>query len=104
MSDRRTRRRLERFDAHCRAAQVLELDRLAATVRRREHELLCWQRTGLSNGLTEAINLLIKKIKRVGHGFRTFENYRLRLLLHCGVKWQTRPVAAIRGRQPRVLA
>jgi hypothetical protein len=30
------------------------------------------------------MNLLIKKVKRVGHGFRSFTNYRLRLLLHCG--------------------
>jgi hypothetical protein len=35
------------------------------------------------------VNLLIKKVKRVGHGFRNFANYRLRLLLHCGVVWQT---------------
>ena len=35
------------------------------------------------------MKLLIKKIKRVGHGFRNFDNYRLRLLLHCGVNWQT---------------
>jgi hypothetical protein len=33
------------------------------------------------------MNLLIKKIKRVGHGFRSFENYRLRLLLRCGAPW-----------------
>jgi hypothetical protein len=46
---------------------------------------------GCSNGPTEAINLLIKKVKRVGHGFRNFANYRLRLLLHCGVRWQTPP-------------
>ena len=37
---------------------------------------------GISNGPTEAMNLLIKKIKRVGHKFRNFDNYRLRLLLH----------------------
>ncbi|MDQ3054425.1 MAG: hypothetical protein M3R66_11605, partial [Actinomycetota bacterium] len=35
------------------------------------------------------MNLLFKKIKRVGHGFRNFNNYRLRLLLHCGVDWPT---------------
>jgi transposase len=87
-SQRLARRRLEHFYAHCHAAQVLELDRLAATVRRWEHEILGWHRTGLSNGPTEATNLLIKKIKRVGHGFRNFENYRLRLLLHCGVEWR----------------
>jgi Transposase len=52
---------------------------------------------------TEAMNLLIKKVKRVGHGFRNFTNYRLRLLLHCGVTWQTRPTASLRGRSPRLL-
>ena len=53
-------------------------------------ELLAYFDTGgVSNGPTEAINPLIKKIKRVGHGFRNFDNYRLRLLLHCGVDWDT---------------
>jgi transposase len=71
-SPRQARRRLERFYAHCRTADVVELRRLAATVRRWEPEILGWHRTGLSNGPTEAMNLLIKKIKRVGHGFRNF--------------------------------
>jgi transposase len=103
-SQPRARRRLERFYAHCAQADVIELGRLAATVRRWEHQILGWHRTGLSNGPTEAMNLLVKKIKRVGHGFRNFQNYRLRLLLHCGVEWHTRPVATIRGREPRLVA
>ena len=37
---------------------------------------------------------MIKKVKRVGHGFRNFA-YRLRLLLHCGVRWQTHRTAGI---------
>jgi transposase len=62
-------------------------------------EILAWHRTaGCSNGPTEAINLLIKKVKRVGHGFRNFANYRLRLLLHCGVRWQTHRTARLRSR------
>jgi transposase len=59
---------------------------------------------GISNGPTEAINLLIRKIKRVGHGFRNFNNYRLRLLLHCGVVWDTIHATPIRGRLPRSAA
>ena len=31
-----------------------------------------YRTTGASNGVAEGINLLIKKIKRVGHGFRNF--------------------------------
>jgi len=50
------------------------------------------------------VNLLIKKVKRVGHGFRSFANYRLRLLLHCGVTWQTHQTTRLRGRSPRLVA
>jgi transposase len=45
-----------------------------------------------------------QKVKRVGHGFRNFANYRLRLLLHCGVRWQTHRTARLRGRSPHLVA
>ena len=32
--------------------------------------------TGASNGPTEGLNLCVKKVKRCGHEFRTFEHYR----------------------------
>ena len=77
----------------------------ALTVRAWEGEILAWHATkGCSNGPTEAVNLLIKKVKRVGHGFRNFDNYRLRLLLHCGVRWQTSQTARLRGRAPQLVA
>ena len=70
-----------------------------------EAEILAFHATGgCSNGPTEAMNLLIKKVKRVGHGFRNFTNYRLRLLLHCGVRWQTHQTVRLRGRYPRLVA
>jgi transposase len=70
-----------------------------------EGEILAFHVTnGCSNGPTEAMSLLIKKVKRVGHGFRSFTNYRLRLLLHCGVAWQTHRTARLRGRSPRFVA
>jgi transposase len=41
-----------------------------------EAEILAWQATGgSSNGPTEAVNLLIKKVKRLGRGFRNFANF-----------------------------
>jgi transposase len=83
---------------------VVELSRLARTVRALRAKILAWHVTdGYSNGPTEAVNLLIKKIKRIGHGFRTFANYRLRLLLHCGVRWHTDRTARLRGRSPRFM-
>jgi transposase len=90
---------------HCADADVPELERLARTIDSWRGELPAYFDTGgASNGPTEAINLLIKKVKRVGHGFRNFDNYRLRLLLHCGVEWNTPGATPIRGRLPRFIA
>jgi transposase len=58
---------LERFYRWADGVGVAELSRLARTVRAWEAEILAWHVTdGCSNGPTEAVNLLIKKIKRVG--------------------------------------
>jgi transposase len=96
---------LDRFYRWSDGVGVAELSRLARTVRAWEAEILAWHATGgCSNGPTEAVNLLIKQVKRVGHGFRNFDNYRLRLLLHCGVAWQTHRTASLRGRSPRFVA
>jgi transposase len=96
---------LERFYRWSDRVNVAELSRLARTVKAWEVEILAFHSTdGCSNGPTEAINLLVKKVKRVGHGFRNFANYRLRLLLHCGVTWQTHRTARLRSRSPRFVA
>jgi transposase len=96
---------LERFYRWSDGVGVAELSRLARTVRAWEAEILAFHSTqGCSNGSTEALNLLIKKVKRVGHGFHNLANYRLRLLLHCGVTWQTHRTARLRGRSPRLVA
>ena len=90
---------------HCADSGVPELERLARTIDSWRTELLAYFDTGgVSHGPTEAINLLVKKIKRVGHGFRNFDNYRLRLLLHCGTEWDTIRATPIRGRLPRLAA
>ena len=88
------------------SGDVAEMRRFAGTIRRWEDEVLAWHATGgASNGPTEAVNLSIKHIKRVGRGFRRFENYRLRLLLHSGgVVWHDQPAARLRRRTPRLLA
>jgi transposase len=101
----RAEQALHRWLASCVASGIPELIRLATTIDSWRTELLAYFTTGgISNGPTEAINLLIKKIKRAGHGFRNFDNYRLRLLLHCGVDWDTVRATPIRGRLPRSAA
>lgn len=60
-----------------------EVSRLARTIARWERELLAHFSTGASNGIIEALNALVKKIKPIGRGFRNIEN-RPRVLLYCG--------------------
>lgn len=105
-TEKAARAALADFYDVARAADIPEADRLARTIRRWEDAVLAYYRSGgLSNARTEAINGLMKKIKRVGHGFRNLHNYRLRLLLHCGgVTWQHQPATKLRGRAPHIAA
>lgn len=68
----------------CRLDAVEEIRSLGRTLARWRTEILNHHLTGASNGPTEALNLLVKKVKRAGHGFTSFANYRLRILLHAG--------------------
>lgn len=97
--------RLGEFYAWADDVDVAEVTRLAGTISRWERELLNHFTTGASNGSTEALNALVKKIKRIGHGFRNFENCRLRVLLYCGgVAWDTPSTVKLRSRRPRLVA
>jgi transposase len=56
--------------------------RIGRTLRQwRSHELARFDTHQISNGGTEAVNLIIEKTRRLAHGFRTFDHYRLRILL-----------------------
>jgi transposase len=71
---------------------VPEIQSLGRTLAAWRSEILAHHTTGASNGPTEGLNLCVKKVKRCGHGFRSFEHYRLRVLLHAdGVTWPARP-------------
>lgn len=60
---------------------IPEVKRLVGTLKRWRAEILAYFDTGgASNGPVEAVNNLIEKTRRVAHGFRNFENYRLRIL------------------------
>lgn len=61
-----------------------ELRQLGRTLRRWSAQIVAWHRAQVTNGPTEAMNSLIKRVKRVGFGFRRFRNYRLRVLLYAG--------------------
>ncbi len=61
---------------------IPEVARLGRTLRQwKSHVLARFDTHRISNGGTEAINLIIEKTRRLAHGFRTFDHYRLRILL-----------------------
>ena len=103
---RQARTLLDKTIAGCLADDVPEIVSLGKTLRSWRNEILAHHTTGASNGPTEGLNLCVKKVKRCGHGFRTFEHYRLRVLLHAGgVTWPSRPQPTrIRTRAPHAFA
>lgn len=61
-----------------------DVRRLGRTIRRWRDQILAWHQAHVSNGPTEAINNLVKRVKRAAFGFRRFEHYRIRALLYAG--------------------
>ena len=76
---------LEELQGHClKRAMPPEVQKLGRTISKWFDKLCNFHLARVSNGPTEALNNLIKRIKRVGFGFRNFENYRIRALLYAG--------------------
>ena len=76
---------LTELQAHClKKAMPPEIQRLGRTIKKWFDKITNFHLARVSNGPTEALNNLIKRIKRIGFGFRNFENYRIRALLYAG--------------------
>ena len=79
------RRLLEELKAHClKKAMPPEVQKLGRTIRTWFDKICNYHLARVSNGPTEALNNLVKRIKRIGFGFRNFDNYRIRALLYAG--------------------
>ena len=61
-----------------------EVRQLGRTLKRWRNQIVAWHRSRASNGPAEAVNNLIKRVKRVAFGFRKFRHYRIRSLLYAG--------------------
>jgi transposase len=74
---------------------IPEVARLGRTLRQwKTHVLARFDTERISNGGTEAVNLIIEKTRRLAHGFRTFDHYRLRILLAASGRRAYRRTAA----------
>jgi transposase len=61
-----------------------EVRRLARTLCNWFTPIVAWHEAKVSNGPTEGMNNLLKRVKRVAFGFTNFENFRIRALLYAG--------------------
>ena len=61
-----------------------EIRSLGRTLKRWRLEIAAWHKAHVTNGPTEAVNNLIKRVKRGAFGFTSFANYRIRSLLYAG--------------------
>ena len=61
-----------------------EVKHLARTLSRWFSSIVAWHEARVSNGPTEGMNNLLKRVKRVAFGFPNFENFRIRALLYAG--------------------
>lgn len=61
-----------------------EVRRLGRTIGKWREQIVAWHHAHVSNGPTEAINNLIKRVKRTAFGFHRFDHYRIRALLYAG--------------------
>jgi len=62
----------------------IEARSLGCTLIRWRHEIAAWHTAHVTNGPTEAVNNLVKRVKRAAFGFMSFRNYRIRSLLYSG--------------------
>lgn len=62
----------------------VEVRSLGRTLRNWRAEIVAWHKIQISNGPTEGANNLIKRVKRGAFGFRSFRNFRVRVLLYAG--------------------
>jgi transposase len=69
----------------CTTAAAAEVRGLARTLVQWREPILAWHTTtGHTGGPVEGLDSLIKNMTRIAAGFRSFPNYRLRILLACG--------------------
>jgi transposase len=57
---------------------------VAQTLKRHLENLLTYIRHRITNAVTEGLNSKIQSIKAAARGFRSFDNYRVRILFFCG--------------------
>lgn len=84
LTARRARKKLPGYLALISQLEESPLRALAQTLRAWMEPIVAMWRFSKSNGITEGFHNKMEMISRRAYGFRNFENYRLRVMVHCG--------------------
>ena len=84
LTAKRTRKTLPRYLKLISQLKLSPLRTLANTLTSWMEPIIAMWRFSKSNGITEGFHNKMEMISRRAYGFRNFENYRLRVLAHCG--------------------
>lgn len=76
-------RMLTALPDHLARSELPELQTFRTTLLRWRAEILAYFQTRSTNGMTEGFNGKAKLVKRRAYGYKSFANYRLRLLNAC---------------------
>jgi transposase len=79
----RAHRGYERLLEQMKTSPLEEVQRLRRTLVSWKNEVLNYFKTGYTNGLVEAFNNTGKLVQKQAYGYKSFKNYRLRLLSAC---------------------
>jgi transposase len=78
------KRWFDAWSAHAMRSRIEPIKKVVKMLRRHEAGLLSYSRHRISNACAEGFNSAIQLIKANARGFRNFDNYRARILFHCG--------------------
>ena len=78
------RRYFKSWSNHAKRSKLAPVKKVVKMLRRHEQGLLNYTKHRITNACAEGFNSAIQLIKANAHGFRSFSNYRARILFHCG--------------------
>lgn len=84
LTKKRARRHLRNYLTLIDQLKGSPLRTLAMTLERWMEPIIAMWRFSKNNGITEGFHTKMEMMSRRAYGFRNFENYRLRVLAHCG--------------------
>ena len=77
---KRAKKALTKLTDRMAKSELKEIKRLRKTLVKWRQEILNYFRTGITNARTEGFNNIAKLLQRTAFGFRSFKNYRLKVL------------------------